>query len=147
MWKLVESHVKSGSACSAISALIAVVKRPCDNRTRLPLRALRALRSTVARWRQPRSAARIARALWIAWAVIVWNVVFDHVIVVAGRRYIHAAGLAAGRSGPDGRSLVQMDDYMRPAVTRGVWIASASAGLILLTGLLTIRVGSKERPR
>jgi len=94
---------------------------------------------------QPRAKVRLARALWIAWAVIVWNVVFDHVIVVAGRRYIHAAGLAAGRSGPDGRSLVQMDDYMRPAVTHGLWIASASAGLILLTGLLAIRFGSDAR--
>jgi hypothetical protein len=40
-----------------------------------------------------------------------------------------------------------MDDFMRPAVTRGIWIASAAAGLILLTGLPTIRVGSKERQR
>jgi hypothetical protein len=96
---------------------------------------------------QPRAKVRLARALWIAWAVIVWNVVFDHVIVVAGRSYIHAAGLAAGRSRPDGRSLVLMDDFMRPAVARGVWIASAAAGLILLTGIVTIRIGSKERPR
>ena len=65
---------------------------------------------------QPRAKVRLARALWIAWAVIVWNVVFDHVIVVAGRSYIHAAG-------------------------------SAAAGVILLTGMLTIRSGSKERPR
>ena len=39
---------------------------------------------------------RLALVLWIAWAVIVWNVVFDHVIVVAGRDYI-AAALAARR--------------------------------------------------
>jgi hypothetical protein len=91
---------------------------------------------------QPRAAVRLARALWIAWAVIVWNVVFDRVIVVAGRDYIHAAGLAGGRLGPDGRFLVQMDDFMRPAVTRGVWIASAAAGAILLTGLVAIRLAS-----
>src|SRR5262245_25549587 len=72
---------------------------------------------------QPRAAVRLARILWIAWAVVVWNVVFDHVLVVAGREYIHAAGLAAGRHGPDGRFLVRMDDYMRPAVTRGLWVA------------------------
>ena len=45
-------------------------------------------RRRVAQWREPRAAARIARALWIAWAIIVWNAVFDHVIVVAGRSYI-----------------------------------------------------------
>ena len=92
---------------------------------------------------QPRAAVRLARALWIAWAVIVWNVVFDHVIVVAGRNYIRAASAAAGRRGPDGRSLVLMDDWMRPAVTRGAWIASAAAGAILLTGLLAIHFLSK----
>jgi hypothetical protein len=92
---------------------------------------------------QARAAVRLARALWIAWAVIVWNVVFDHVIVVAGRQYIHAAGLAAGRRGPDGRSLVSMDDWMRPAVTRGAWLASAAAGLILLTGFIALHVASR----
>ena len=91
---------------------------------------------------QPRAAIRLARALWIAWAVIVWNVVFDHVIVVAGRDYIHAAGLAAGRHGPDGRFLVQMDEFMRPAVTRGLWMASAAAGAIVLIGLIAIHFAS-----
>ena len=38
---------------------------------------------------------RIARALWIAWALVVWNVVFDRVIVVAGRAYILAAEAVA----------------------------------------------------
>ena len=93
---------------------------------------------------QPRAAVRLARALWIAWAVVVWNVVFDHMIVVAGRNYIHAAGLAGGRLGLDGRSLVLMDDFMRPAVSRGAWLASAAAGAILLSGLLAIRFGEKR---
>jgi hypothetical protein len=91
---------------------------------------------------QLRAAVRLARILWIAWAVIVWNVVFDHVIVVAGRDYIHAAGLAAGRVGVDGRLAVRMDDYMRPAVTRGLWIASAAAAAIAVTGLVAIHFAS-----
>jgi len=87
-------------------------------------------------WRQPRPAARIARALWIAWAVIVWNVVFDHVIVVAGRSYITAAiRAAAAPSGP----FANMDDWMRPAVTRGLWIATAAGGAIVLVGLAAAR--------
>jgi hypothetical protein len=92
---------------------------------------------------QPRAAVRLARMLWIAWAVIVWNVVFDHVIVVAGRDYIHAAGLAAGRLGADGRLVVRMDDYMRPAVTRGLWIASAAAIAIAVTGLVAIHFAAQ----
>lgn len=91
-------------------------------------------RRRVAALRQPARAVRIARALWIAWAVIVWNVVFDHVIVVAGRSYILAASIAAARSGPYAR----MDDWMRPAVSRGLWMASASAIVILVAGYTAI---------
>ena len=81
------------------------------------------------------SAARLARTLWMIWAVLVWNVVFDHVIVVAGRNYIAAAGrAAASRAG-----FANMDDWMRPAVTRGFWIATLAGGVILLVGLAAVR--------
>jgi len=73
--------------------------------------------------------ARVALVLWIAWAVVVWNVIFDQTIVLAGRDYIQAA-LAAG-VGP----FANMDDWMRPAVTRGAWLATAAAGAILVTGV------------
>src|SRR5438552_252953 len=62
---------------------------------------------------------RLALALWIVWAVVVWNVIFDQVIVLAGRDYIQAALAAA--AGP----FANMDDWMRPAVTRGAWLATA----------------------
>lgn len=79
--------------------------------------------------------ARIATALWIVWAIVVWNVVFDHVIVVAGREYLAAAIVAAHGTGPYAR----MDDWMRPAIARGLWIATAAAGMILLIGFAAIR--------
>jgi hypothetical protein len=86
-------------------------------------------------------AARIARALWLVWAVLLWNVVFDHVIVVAGREYIVAAksvinSTAAARPYPN------MDDWMRPAVTRGLWIATASAATVVVAGVVLLRVAS-----
>ncbi|HZT75190.1 MAG TPA: hypothetical protein VFA27_00935 [Vicinamibacterales bacterium] len=77
---------------------------------------------------------RLARALWIVWAVLLWNVVFDHAIVVAGRAYLHTARDAFDRGLPYAR----MDDFMRPAVTHGLWIASASAALVLVVGLTTL---------
>jgi len=80
---------------------------------------------------EPAHAARIARALWIAWAVIVWNVVFDHVIVMAGRRVVAAAGLAA---------TVNIDEFMRPAVGRGLWIATVAASAILIVGLSSVQL-------
>jgi hypothetical protein len=76
---------------------------------------------------RPRS-ARIAAALWIALAVVVWNVVLDQVIVLAGRRYIIAAIASADAMGP----LVIVDDWMRPAVTRGFWYATIAAAILAL---------------
>jgi hypothetical protein len=78
-----------------------------------------------------RRSARVALALWITWAVVVWNVVFDHTIEVAGRAYLHAAAVADQSGGPYAR----IDDWMRPAVTRGIWTASVAAIGILAVGL------------
>ncbi|MBI3491875.1 MAG: hypothetical protein HY047_08860 [Acidobacteria bacterium] len=95
--------------------------------------------SVVAALRQPARTARIARAVWIAWAFIVWNVVFDHTIVTAGRAYIRAATRAAAK-GHAGAPAVRMDDWMRPAATRGLWIATTAGGAVLVTGLLSVRL-------
>jgi predicted secreted protein len=87
----------------------------------------------------PAQAARVARALWIAWAVIVWNVVFDQVIVRAGQRLIDEAGRAAIG--------INLDDFMRPAVTRGLWLATLAASAILLVGLSSIRLTTRPPGR
>ena len=85
---------------------------------------------------------RIAKALWIAWAIAVWNVVFDYVIVAAGREYLAAAILAARAAGPYAR----MDDWMGPAVTRALWTATALSAAILTIGLTAIRAASSKHP-
>jgi hypothetical protein len=36
-----------------------------------------------------------------------------------------------------------MDDWMRPAVTRAAWIATASAGAVLLTGLAAVQLAAR----
>ena len=82
---------------------------------------------------------RLATALWIVWAAIVWNVVFDRVLVVAGRQYVRSARAAAGGSGPYAR----IDDAMRPAVSRAFWTASASAGVIVAIGFAAVRLAPR----
>jgi len=91
--------------------------------------------------RDPARAARVAAALWIAWAIVAWNVVFDHAIVAAGRAYIYAASVAAARGGPFAR----MDEWMRPAVVRGAWTASLAALAILSVGFAGIRAARRAR--
>ena|SRR5262252_2251523 len=108
---------------------------------------LAAARRRVVAWREPRRAARIARVLWIVWAIVVWNVVFDRVIVVAGRDFIVAASAqaAAAPAGP----FANMDDWMRPAVTRGFWIATAACAALIVSGLTAVNYAARriERPR
>jgi hypothetical protein len=83
----------------------------------------------------------VAVALWIAWAVVVWNVVFDRVIVLAGRRYVYAAATAADASLPYER----IDDWMRAAVTRGLWMATGSASLVLIVGVVALRLAARRQ--
>ena len=99
-----------------------------------------AARRRVAVLRQPAHAVRIARALWIAWAVVVWNVVFDHTIAVAGRAYLHAAALADHSGGPYAR----IDDWMRPAASRGLWTAGLAAAALLAVGLIGVRMSTSR---
>jgi hypothetical protein len=82
---------------------------------------------------------RVAVALWIAWAVVVWNVVFDRVLVEAGREYVGTAMAAAAGGGPYAR----IDDVMRPAVTRAMALASAAAGVIVAVGLVAFRLAGR----
>jgi hypothetical protein len=101
--------------------------------------------SRVSKWRaairDTTLGPRLAIALWIAWAFAVWNVVFDRVLVLAGRQYVYAAALAAGQS----NGYVRIADWMRPAVWRGFWVATAAGTLILITGLVAVGVAARRR--
>ena len=81
---------------------------------------------------------RIALALWIAWAVIVWNVVFDRILVIEGREYVYAASVAANESRP----YVGAHDWMRAAKKRALWNASAAGGGLLAVGLTAIAIAN-----
>jgi hypothetical protein len=85
--------------------------------------------------------ARLATVLWIAWAIVVWNVVLDQTIVLAGRRYIVAAVAAAQGPGPYAR----IDDWMRPALFRGLSVATTTAVAILAIGLVAARLATRSR--
>ena len=78
---------------------------------------------------------RAATWLWILWAFVVWNVVFDRVIVDAGRAYVRAASAAALGDHPYER----IDDWMRPARSRALWLATSSAAVILIVGIAAVR--------
>src|SRR5215510_10148576 len=89
--------------------------------------------------RQLRHSAKLAAALWLVLAFVVWNVVFDRVLVLAGRRYAHAAAIAARAGHP----YILIDDWMRPAVAHGVRVASVTAIGIAAFGLIAVVIASR----
>src|SRR6266576_6939440 len=89
--------------------------------------------------RQLRRSPRLAAALWLVLAFVVWNVVFDRVLVLAGRRYSYAAAQAVR----EGRAYLRIDDSMRPALAQGVRVASVTALGIAAFGLLAVAVAAR----
>ena len=85
-----------------------------------------------------RRATVAAVVLWLVFAFVVWNVVFDRIIVLAGRRYSHDATVLYRATG----QYLLIDSVMRPAVAYGVKVASAVAGAIVVGALLLIRVAA-----
>jgi hypothetical protein len=86
---------------------------------------------------------KTAAILWVVFAVVVWNVVFDRVLVLEGRRYVYAAATAADAHQP----YVLAEPWMRVAQARGVRLATAVAVPIALFGLLAVAVAAKRSPR
>jgi hypothetical protein len=86
-----------------------------------------------------RHSANLASALWLVLAFVVWNVVFDRVLVLAGRRYAHAAAIAAR----EGHPYILIDDWMRPAIAHGVRLASVTALGIAVFGLVAVAAASR----
>jgi hypothetical protein len=78
---------------------------------------------------------RVAVWLWVALAFVVWNVVFDQVIIDAGRHYIDIANASAESNGP----YLNIEDTMRPARSRALWLATGSAGALLLVAFIALR--------
>jgi hypothetical protein len=92
----------------------------------------------------PKRAVTVALIAWIALAIVVWNVVFDRVLVLAGRRYVYTAYVAAGGSRP----YVSAGDWMQAAIGDGLRLATAIAGSLLIVGLASIAFATrKDRSR
>jgi hypothetical protein len=83
--------------------------------------------------------ARVAAVLWIVFAFLVWNVVFDRILVLAGRRYSYAAGQAARHA----TAYLRIDDWMRPAVAHGVRVASLVGFSVAVIGLVAVLIASR----
>jgi hypothetical protein len=94
------------------------------------------------RVRQPQRAVRLALILWFVLAFVVWNVVFDYVVVETGREYIRAARQAA-----DQGSFARVGDWMQPGAARAFRAASAAGAAILTAGIVLVRLAADRDRR
>ena len=85
-------------------------------------------------------AQRVAAILWIVVSVVVWNGVYDLVLVRGIKEtLLYTALFDAGRgSAPDVRRLMDI------SVFNATWISTVWASAILLAGLLTIRLVGRD---
>lgn len=84
-----------------------------------------------------------AIVLWLVFAFVVWNVVFDRILVLAGRRYSYDAKMLYRTTG----HYLRIDDVMRPAVWHGLWVASSVAIAIAVGAMIVIRLAAARDAR
>ena len=83
--------------------------------------------------------ARFVAAFWAIAVLVVWNAVFDRVIVLSGRNYIRAA-VAADAAGAS----LAIDDWMQPAVVRAFWLATGVGTAVAILGVAAVRRSSRR---
>ena len=80
-------------------------------------------------WQVRRRAALLA---WAVLLVVLWNVVFDWVVIQSGRDYLTQQALHQHGAGP----AVTIPGVMRPGIVRGFWLATLVAGGVAASGAL-----------
>lgn len=90
-----------------------------------------------------RHPVRWAVGLWLVFAFVVWNVIFDRMLVLAGRRYSYDAYVLFHSTG----RYLKIDDVMRPAVAHAFDVASLIAAGIVAVSTLIIRLAARADER
>lgn len=88
-------------------------------------------------------AERIAVALWLAIAVVVWNGIYDVLLTRGVKEYLLRSALHEAGRGPR----IPMSQIMDVTVQDAVWVSTLWASILLLAGLVTIRLGRRARER
>ena len=73
---------------------------------------------------------RLAAGLWLTFGFVVWNVVFDHELVVAGRNYSQAASVAFREHRPYERLNDWMPVKLRKEAAPALALSALSAEVV-----------------
>ena len=83
---------------------------------------------------------RIAVAVWLVVALVVWNGVYDLLMTRGIKDYLLRQALHQAGRGPE----VSMTALIDLAITEAIWVSTLWASVILLAGLMTIRMLSRR---
>ena len=87
-------------------------------------------------------AQRVAVILWIVVGVVVWNGVYDFLLVRGMKEVLFRDALYHAGRGP----LTSIASVMDVTVYDAVWVSTLWASCIVLAGLFTIRMLSRQQP-
>lgn len=79
---------------------------------------------------------RMAAAVWLILALVVWNGVYDLLMTRGIKDYLLRQALHQAGRGPE----VSMTVLIDRAITEAIWVSTLWASVILLAGLMTIRL-------
>lgn len=78
--------------------------------------------------------------LWLVLAFVVWNVIFDRVLVLAGRRFVHDASRAARQGG----DYLLIEDRMSGAILDALRWAGVTAAAILIVAFIAVPLARRR---
>lgn len=86
---------------------------------------------------------RMAVALWVIVAVVVWNGVYDLLVGQGIKEFLFREALYHAGRGPQVSVASVMDSY----VFYATWVSTVWASVIMLAGLFTIKLLATREPR
>jgi hypothetical protein len=78
---------------------------------------------------------RIAVAFWLLLGAVIWNLLYDEVLLRETREYLYLHALHESGRMP----AVSMPAFMAAAVRDAIWIATLWASIVVLGGLATMK--------
>lgn len=79
---------------------------------------------------------RLLLGLWLVLAVVLWNGVYDMILIEGVKEYLFRNALYQAGRGPQ----VPIATVLDGTIFKAVWISTFWASLMLLAGLVTLRV-------
>ena len=80
--------------------------------------------------------ARLVLTLWLVLGVVLWNGIFEMLVVRGVKEYLFRAALFDAHRGPQ----IPIGAVMDPAIFNATWVATLWTSIVLLAAFVTIQL-------